>query len=257
MPQTENRNNVTLDSFSEVMEKGGVARGDILMVHSSFSPVKGFFESPAAFLEEILNYLGSQGTLLIPSFNFKSWSNGHYYDILETASEMGIVTEIARLREDGIRTKHPIYSFIVFGKLQKEFVDCDDKEAFGDNSVFALFHKLNGHIMSVALNFNSSFSLQHYVEIKAGITYRRVKEFSGIYVDTDRIPNLKMYSMFVRTQNNFITNVSPGLEILQRNGIIKDLYFNGVKIDFCRESDFYNNVYPMVLSNPELFYERG
>jgi aminoglycoside 3-N-acetyltransferase len=245
------------DTLVEIMKRGGVCEGDLLLIHSSFSPIKMFFESPMVFLEEVLNYLGPEGTLLIPTFNFTSWTGSHYFDILETPSEMGIVTEIARIRKDGRRTKHPIYSFMVFGKLQKEFMACDDQEAFGNNSIFALFHKLNGHIMSVALNFNSSFSLQHYVEIKAGITYRRIKEFSGIYIDTDRTPRLKSYSMFVRAQSNFITNVTPGLEILQRNGIIRDVYFNGIKIDFCRENDFYNNVYRMVISNPELFYEKG
>lgn len=240
-----------------ILEKGGVIKGDVLMVHSSFSPIKFFFDSPKAFLEEILNYLGPGGTLLIPAFNFTSWPNTHYFDILETASKMGIITESARMRTDGFRTKHPIYSFIVFGKLQKEFMACDDKEAFGDNSVFSLFHKLNGHIMSVALSFNSSFSLHHYVERKAGITYRRIKEFSGIYVDIDRIPQLKTYSMFVRAQLKYKTIIAPGLDILQAKKIISDLYLNGIKIDFCRAWDYYDNIYPMVISNPELFYEKG
>lgn len=247
----------TSKEFSGFLEKGGVAPGDVLLIHSSFSPIKQFFKNPLSFLEEVLDYLGPNGTLLIPTFNFTSWTNNHYYDALETVSEMGIVTETARKKKGGLRTKHPIYSFMAFGKLQHEFIDCNDPEAFGDNSVFALFHQLNGHIMSVALNFNSSFSLQHYVEIKAGITYRRIKEFSGIYVDTDRIPRLKTYSMFVRAEKNFVTNVSPGLELLQRNGVIRDLYFDGVKIDFCRENDFYDHVYKMVLSHPELFYEKG
>ncbi len=244
-------------SFYELLQKGNVKKGDTLLVHSSYSPIKNLFSSPDELLQALIDHLGPQGTLLIPVFNFASWTDSHYFDILETPSEMGILTEFARKREDGVRTIHPICSFIVFGKLQNEFMACDDPEAFGDNSVFALFHKINGHIMSIALNFNSSFSLQHFVELKAGITYRKIKEFSGIYVNSDRIPHLKTYSMFVRAQNNFVTNVSPGLEILQRNGIIKDLYFNGIKIDFCRENDYYNNVYPMVISNPELFYESG
>jgi len=243
--------------FVEILENGGVTKGDILMLHSSYSPIKSFFESPSTLINQLLDYLGPEGTLLMPAFNFTAWSNTHYFDILETQSEMGVLTETARLKKDSIRTKHPIYSFIVFGKLQKEFLACDDRGAFGDNSVFALFHKLNGQIMSIGLSFNSSFSLHHYVELKAGIDYRRIKEFSGIYVDIDRIPIIKTYSMFVRANIKYKTIIAPGLEILQSKRIINDLYFNGVKIDFCRAKVYYDNIYPMVTSNPELFYQKS
>lgn len=245
------------EALIEVLEKGEVKIGDTLMVHSSYSPIKSFFANPDALINDLLKYLGPEGTLLIPTFNFSSWTNGHYFDIEETPSEMGILTETARMRNDGKRTKHPIYSFMVFGKHQETFFNCDDKEAFGGNSVFALFHEMNGQIMSIGLSFNSSFSLHHYVELKAGIDYRRIKEFSGIYVDNLRIPKIKLYSMFVRANIKYKTIISPGLEILQAKKVIKDLYFHGVKIDFCRAKVYYDNIYDMVISNPELFYEKG
>ena len=117
--------------FNELLSKGSVLKGDILMLHSSYSPIKTFFDGPSILIAQVLDYLGPEGTLLMPAFNFSSWSNTHYFDIQETPSEMGILTETARIRKNGIRTKHPIYSFIVFGKLQKKFLACDDKEAFG------------------------------------------------------------------------------------------------------------------------------
>mgnify|MGYP001117358895 CR=1 FL=1 len=51
-------------------------------------------------------------------------------------------TEIAREREGVVRTPHPIYSFAVFGQHAREYERCDDIEAFGENSVFSLFHKM-------------------------------------------------------------------------------------------------------------------
>lgn len=244
-----------VNSFNEVLKQGQVKPGDVLMVHSAYSSIKQFFPGPESVIQQLLDYLGPEGTLLVPAFNFSSWSNTHYFDILETPSEMGVLTEVARGRSDGERTSHPIYSFTVFGKLQEDFVACNDLEAYGDNSVFALFHKLNGNIMSIGLSFNSSFSLHHYVELKAGITYRRIKEFSGIYVDKDRIPQLKAYSMFVRANIKNKTIIAPGLDILQEKGVIRDIYFNRVKIDFCGAWDYYDNVFDMVISNPELFHQ--
>ncbi len=244
-----------VESFKALLEKGNVTKGDVLIIHSAYSSVKQYFKSPNDLLQEVLDYLGPEGTLLIPTFNFTSWSNSHYYDIVETPSEMGILTEIARMRKDGVRTKHPIYSFMVFGKLKDEFEKCEDKEAFGENSVFSLFHKMNGNIMSIGLDFNSSFTLVHYVELKAGITYRRVKDFSGIYIDSDRLPQLKTYSMLVRATLKINTMVTPALEILQERKVIKNVYFNDLKVDFSRANDFYDHVLPLVHEKPELFHQ--
>lgn len=246
-----------VNSFHDLLVQGKVKKGDILMVHSSYSTIKNLFSSPDELLQELLDYLGSDGTLLIPAFNFNSWPNTHYFDILETPSEMGILTEFARMRKDGIRTKHPIYSFIVFGKLKDEFANCNDPEAFGNDSVFSLFYKLDGNIMSIGLSFNSSFSLHHFVELKAGIQYRRIKEFSGIYVDWDRIPKLKTYSMFVRSNIKYKTIISPGLDILQAKGIIQGYYINETKVDFCRAQVYFDNVFEMVQKTPELFYQKS
>jgi len=238
-----------------MLQNAGVSEGDILMVHSAYSTVKHFFSQPSELLEDLLCYLGPEGTILIPTFNFTSWTSGHYFDILETPSEMGILTETARDRTEGKRTKHPIYSFMVFGKLQDEFCKLTNKEAFGDDSPFALFYELNGLIMSIGLSFNSSFTLHHYVELKAGITYRRIKDFSGIYVGEDRTPHLKTYSMFVRASLKHKTIISPGLELLQREGIIPHIDFNGTKIDFCRAKTYFKYVFNMVQAQPHLFHQ--
>ncbi len=42
--------------FVEILEKGGVTKGDILMLHSSYSPIKTFFDGPSAFKKNFLFY---------------------------------------------------------------------------------------------------------------------------------------------------------------------------------------------------------
>jgi aminoglycoside 3-N-acetyltransferase len=242
------------DSFIKILERGNIQKGELLMVHSAYSCIKNFFNNPNELLELLIDYLGPNGTLIIPTFNFTSWSNNHYFDIAETPSEMGILTEIARNRDDGVRTKHPIYSFMIFGKMKDEFLECSDKEAFGDNSVFALFHKLNGNILSIGLDFNSSFTLTHFVELNSGVNYRRVKEFSGIYIGQNRQPKLSTYSMFVRATLNINTMVTPALQKLEEKGVIQSLFFNNVKIDISKAVPFFSNLQPLVYSNPELFH---
>jgi aminoglycoside 3-N-acetyltransferase len=245
------------ESFIKLLEIGNVKKGELLMVHSSYSSIKNYFKSPNELLELLLDYLGPDGTLIIPTFNFTEWSNNHYFDIVETPSEMGVLTEIARSRKDGVRTKHPIYSFMVFGKMKDDFLKCNDKEAFGNQSVFSLFHKLNGNIMSIGLDYNSSFTLTHYVELNTDVGYRRVKDFSGIYVDQDRKPKLMTYSMLVRATFKIRTMIIPALEKLQEKGVIQTLYFNNSKIDFSKAIPFFSHIQALIISNPEFFHTKN
>jgi aminoglycoside N3'-acetyltransferase len=86
------------------------------------------------------------------------------------------------------------------GRRADEFAATEDVEAYGPNSAFALFHKTNGTIVSIGLDFNNTFSMHHYIEYNVGCDYREIKQFSGIYVGYNRIPQLKTYTMFAEEQ---------------------------------------------------------
>jgi aminoglycoside 3-N-acetyltransferase len=238
-----------------VIEYCNINPGDDLMIHSSYSSIKHLFESPANFLDEMIKYLGNDGTLLIPAFNFNSWTQSHYFDISETPSEMGILTEVSRHRKNGIRTIHPIYSFVVFGKGKVDYLNCKDTEAFGDDSVFSVFHKRNGKILSFGLDFNNTFSFTHYVELKHNATYRRIKSFSGIYIDITGIPALKTFSMYVRATLNHQTHINPALEKLKDLKIITEHIVGTTKIHSVNAADYFNELGKIVQTNPELLYK--
>lgn len=229
----------------------GLADGDVLMVHSSYKSlgrVDGGAETVINALREIV---GAQGTVLFPTFNFQSWTETHYYDIRETYSNMGVITELARLRPDAVRTPHPIYSFAALGARKKEFADCIDAEAYGENSVFGLFHRLNGMILSIGLHFNSTFSMHHYVEFHTGCDYRRQKNFSGIYVDYEGPPQLRTYSMFVRATPRIQTDIVPGMTELVEKEVIREGKVGDTTIHFARAVDFFDNMSLIVKNSPE------
>ncbi len=103
-------------------------------------------------------------------------------------------------------------------------------EAYGPNSAFALFHKTNGTIISIGLDFNSTFSMHHYIEYNVGCDYRRIKEFSGIYMGYDRVPRIKTYSMFVRKDERVKTYIVPGMNELLAAGVIKEVQVGAAKV---------------------------
>jgi aminoglycoside 3-N-acetyltransferase len=228
-----------------------VQPGDTIIVHTSYKSLGGVEGGADTVIDVMRELVGEGGTVLFPAFNFQSWTETHYWDVLETPSKMGMITELARLRPDAKRTPHPIYSFSVWGARADEFAAADDVEAYGPNSAFALFHKSNGTIVSIGLDFNSTFSMHHYIEYNVGCDYRRVKEFSGIYVGYDRAPRIKTYSMFVRLNERYKTYINPGMDELLAAGVIKEVQVGAAKVHFATANDFYDNMSVIVREHPE------
>jgi aminoglycoside 3-N-acetyltransferase len=225
--------------------------GETIVVHTSYKSLGGVEGGVDAVIDALQELVGSAGTLMFPAFNFQSWTETHYFDVLETPSKMGMITELARLRPGAVRTPHPIYSFSVLGPRAGEFSMAEDVEAYGPNSAFARFHKLNATIISIGLDFNSTFSMHHYIEYNVGCDYRRVKEFSGIYVGYDRRPQLRTYSMFVRKHDRVRTYIVPGMNELLAAGVIKEVRVGEAKVHYLTANEFFDHMSVIVREHPE------
>ena len=232
-------------------EQTGIKNGDTIMVHTSYKSLGSVEGGAEAVIDALRGLVGPQGTVLFPNFNFQSWTEDHYFDVLETPSRMGTITELARLRRDAKRTPHPIYSFAVLGARAQEFAAADDVEAYGPKSAFAVFHTTNGTILSIGLDFNNTFSMHHYIEYNVGCDYRRIKEFSGIYVGYGRKPEMRVYSMFVRKDDTVKTYINPGMDELLAAGVIREVRVGEAKVHFATAKDFYDNMSVIVREHPE------
>lgn len=243
------------DELVAGIQKSGLGDGDTVMVHSSYKSLGGVEGGAETVIDALVESVAPNGTVLFPTFNFESWTETHYFDVRETFSRMGVITELARWREDAIRTPHPIYSFAVLGKHKDEFRACDDVEAFGDNSVFALFHKLNGMIFSIGAEFRNSFTFNIYAIYKAGGHWRRIKNFSGIYVDYDGVPRIMTYSMFVRATLRVQTQITPGIQTLVDEGLIQEMTLGEAQVHYVRAQPFYDAWTELVRTHPEKLHE--
>lgn len=242
---------ISKKELTEGFRQTGAKDGDVIMVHSSYKSLGGVEGGADTVIDALKELVGAEGTVLFPTFDFHCWTEGHYFDIKETRSKMGIITELARRRREAMRTPHPIYSFAVIGKLKEEFAQCDDKEGFGKGSALALFHKHNGIVISVGVDdLNNTFTITHYTEYITGCGYRRVKDFSGIYVGRDGNPQCKTYSMFVRAEN-IVTDMAPALTELIEKDVIKKTHIGRTEILYTLMDDFIHSMADIVQYNPE------
>ncbi|ALV24006.1 putative protein, putative aminoglycoside N3'-acetyltransferase [Campylobacter iguaniorum] len=160
-------------------------------------------------INDIIQKIGTNGTLMFQTF---SWDFCHNlgYDIKNTKSRTGALGNLALKRDDFKRTRHPIYSFAVWGKYQNDLVNLDNKSSFGVASPFEFMHKMNAKMIIVNLDLDNSFTFVHYAEEINKICYRYEKKFTGFYIDEFGQKSMRTYYMFVRNlEQNIITNLAP------------------------------------------------
>ena len=189
--------------LNSIWANGGINPNDTLLLHSDLKSIFRFaFKnklsiSPDDILDSIINYLGPNGNLILPLFNF-DFSKGAPFNILTTKSQMGILSEIGRIHPEIVRTGHPIYSFGVIGKLSSDFVGLENYSGYGKDSPFGILHKLEGRIGILNLPDQHSMTFYHYIEEFCNIHYRYHKTFTGKYTDCNGSESTKTFGLFVR-----------------------------------------------------------
>ena len=232
-----------------------VTPGEHLMVHTSYKALGGIDGGPDTVIDVLLDLLGAEGTLLLPTFTLDDWAQRHYFDYHETEGKTGIIGELARKRDDFIRTTHPMYNFAVSGKHARAYWRRVEHDSFGPLSVYSMFHRNNGRILSLGVvDPDSTLSQAHYNEQRAGATYRYIKQFSGIYVSAGGIPRLDTYSMFVRLTQRHRTRLGPATDQMIRDGAIHLFSLFGERSLWTRSDDYYQAHSEIVRTHPELCY---
>ena len=176
---------------------------------------------PADVVESFRQAVGPAGTVLFPLFSW-DFPKGIPFDIRSSPSQMGSLTEAARLHPEVVRTGHPIYSFAVLGAQSDLFHGMMNFSGYGDDSCFAKLRELNGKIAVLDLPDQRSMTFYHHVEEMHEAPYRYHKTFRGAYTDWLGNTEEREFGLFVRNiEQGVQTHVDPMGEILWANGLYR------------------------------------
>ena len=240
-----------VDNFRAI----GVDSGDTLLVHSSYKSFGGVDGGPQTVIDALLDVLGADGTLVMPTFNF-DFCKGADWDVRETPSQMGFMTNLVRQDARATRVFHPIYSFAVIGKHAQAFGALRDKSSYGANSAFAKLRELDGKIMVVGLSYNDSMTFFHHVEEMEGVDYRYLKDFTGNITDWEGNTSVDTYQMLVRDLDMGVqTMVDPMGYRLEEEGIIKSRMIGEADVKLMKANEVYDFTVIEMKRAPFLLYQ--
>ena len=220
-----------------------IEKGDVILLTSDITDLflqcqeNGEIMDVNILLDNFQEAIGEEGTLLVPTYNW-GFCQGKAFDYKKTPSKTGAIGNAALRRKDFTRTKHPIYSFAVWGKDAVKLAEMDNIESFGPDSPFAYLEQVDAKNVFIGASLRNSFTYIHYIEQKLKAPYRFSKVFRSHYIDQDKVDTVRDYSMYVRDLDlDVVCAPNPFVDILYANQVVQHGLINGVPYEVIRFSE--------------------
>lgn len=109
----------SIDDFEKCLEKCGINSGDTIVLHSSWRGCYMLDATPQMVIDCILNMIGENGNLLMPAYG----SDYTFFDINNTKSNAGVLSEVFRTKYDVHRSAFPVFSMCAYGNKSRYLVN--------------------------------------------------------------------------------------------------------------------------------------
>jgi len=245
---------LSLENLIQEFKALGLETGDTVLVHSSYKSLGGVEGGPQTVIDALLEVLGDDGTLVMPTFNF-DFCKGEPWDVRTTPSQMGAITNMVREHPDAKRVFHPIYSFATLGKHAAYLTEERYKSSYEKKSVFGKLRELGGKMMIIGLSYTNSMTFFHHVEELEGIDYRYMKAFTGMVTDETGRTYEDTFTMLVRDiEKGIITEVDPMGALMESAGIVSIRKIGEATVKLMLADDVYTFTAREMQRDPGLLY---
>lgn len=169
------RLHITKEDIKAGLRQLGIKSGDIIMFHSSLSSM-GYVEGGAdAVIDAFLETVGEDGTVVVPTLCSGA---GEAWDINNSPSVVGLITETFRQRKESIRSDNPTHSVAAIGRYAEEITKYHKnaggsdhpyirqwaaKGAFGPGSAWERLYEVDAKYMFLGVDFGVC-TIFHYVQ---------------------------------------------------------------------------------------------
>lgn len=202
------------------------------------------------FIDGLIDAVGDDGTVIFPTYNW-GFCRGEEFDYNITPCETGVLGELALKHSGFQRTKHPIYSFAVYGYYREKLVSMNNSDSFGIDSPFAFFRRMNVNNYVIDVSLKHSFTFVHFAEEQSGVVkHRYIKNFVGNYVDENGNREERTYSMFVRDLDMDVeTTIDPIQDDFLQLGAEEIIKINSSEIKYIKLGEAYPILLYDILNN--------
>ncbi|MFT5821670.1 MAG: aminoglycoside 3-N-acetyltransferase [Crocinitomix sp.] len=173
------------------LEAIGIKPGDSVLVHSSLSRIGHLVGGPKTFIDALIEAVGAEGTVLMPTspnnvFQLNYIRNTPFFDVLNSPSKTGAITEYFRKLPNAKRSLHPTEPVSAIGKLADYYTEAHFNQLtpYNENSPFYRVSEQKGKILYVGVTLSMAgtnlHTLEDAVDFKFPVYYKDTFEIDVI-----------------------------------------------------------------------------
>ena len=170
------------------LERLGIPRDGILMVHSAFKTMALEGHEAGVVLATLADYM-APGTLLLPTMSWRYVKpEKPLFDELSTPSNVGVLTELFRTRYASQRSLHPTHSVAGRGNLAAALLGFHhlDETPCSSRSPFGRLATRDGWVVMLGITMDCCTLIHHVEEMVAPDLYLKPAAQREMYTCRDR-----------------------------------------------------------------------
>lgn len=169
----------------------GVAKGDTVLVHSSLSRIGKLQDGPKTLVDALFEVVGAEGNVLMPTspnnvYQLNYIRNTPHFDVKNSPSKTGKITEYFRTLPDAVRSIHPTEPVSAIGPKARYFTEghFGQLTPYNENSPFFKVSKDGGKILYIGVTLSMAgtnlHTLEDAVDFKFPVYYSEIFDFKVI-----------------------------------------------------------------------------
>ena len=173
------------------LRQAGLDPGETVLAHSSLSSFGRVEGGADTVIDALLEAVGPEGTVLVPTHTWDTVNaENPVYDVRETESCVGYITNVFRKRPDAKRSLHPTHSCAAIGPETQRLLSGHEKDVTpcGPHSPYQRLMDTDGQIAFLGTGLSCNTTL-HAIEELACVPYpfEGFRDLYSIDYDGNRI----------------------------------------------------------------------
>ena len=245
--------------YYNLINNCGIAKGDIVIVHSSMEEMSKFDINAVDLINHLLTVIGPTGTLVIPAFPYyKEKKEVLEYDKNKTLCWTGLLPNIFLRFPDVIRSEFPYNSLAAKGLHASEMMKNNllDDKIFGPHSAWAYCTEHHAKVLFLGTPAFHTTTVSHICEDLLGDkwpikNFHRKQKF--LLKDGEET---KLFEAYIRNEFWFDYNTSyHRTYLLKKKGLLKDTNCHGVYFGYITDvNDVVTYLSDLALNGKPMYY---
>ena len=247
----------TRSELTADLERLGLPRGGLVMFHSSLRSIGTVDGGSDTVIDALLAALGSQGTLVAPTFTGQFRDSGFIYDPAETPGTTGSIPNHLFRRPEARRTVHIVQTVAAIGPLRDAIIDAGGRDGWDAQPSMRAIFNLDGWFLLLGVPYQN-LTAGHFMEQEIG-SHRGPRVAERL----QRLPDGRVVSL--RSETWGPDPSFPGMpersydfnrlgEGLEQRGLVRRGAVGNAVARLFRARDLERTAREMFAADPELFF---